>query len=82
MAKAKKLPSGQWRALVDSATSNWVIKTTKTVSSTRAIEMPDFVVKKFPDKGRLVPLNPDQVTRHFEKAIKDLKIQHGTKKAL
>lgn len=64
------------KALVDSGASNWVIKTTKTVSSTRAIEMPDFVVKKFPDKGRLVPLNPDQVTHRFEKAIKDLKIHN------
>lgn len=62
------------KALVDKGANEWVLKTTKTVSSTRLVEMPDFVIKKFPRKGRLVDLNPDQVTHRFEKALKALEI--------
>lgn len=64
------------KALVDKGANEWVLKTTKTVSSTRLVEMPDFVIKKFPRKGRLVDLNPDQVTHRFEKALKSLEIPH------
>ena len=58
------------------ATSGWVIKTTKTVSSTRTIEMPQFVIDKLPSSGRLVNLMPDKVTTHFEGALKRLNIVH------
>lgn len=60
------------KAMVDRGNSDWVIKTTKTVSSTRLIDMPPFVISKLPSSGRLVSLNPDQVTHRFEKALKKL----------
>ena len=62
------------KAMVDKSTDEWVIKTTKTVSSTRDIEMPEFVVNKFPSSGRLVNISPNQVTSRFERALKHLKI--------
>ena len=62
------------KAMVDKGNSEWVIKTTKTISSTRTIEMPEFVVRKFPRSGQIVGLNPDQVTRRFERAFKKLRI--------
>lgn len=62
------------KAMADKGSNEWVIKTTKTVKSTRMIEMPELVVKKLPPSGRIVNLNPDQVTHRFEKAIKNLRI--------
>lgn len=64
------------KAMVDKGGDEWVIKTTKTVSSTRKIEMPKFVIDRLPTSGRLVNLKPDQVTRHFERALKQLNINH------
>lgn len=63
------------RAMVDSGSDNWVIKTTKTVRSTRTIEMPEFVIEKCPKEGRLVNLNPDQITHRFMRALRRLKIK-------
>lgn len=62
------------KAMVDSGSSNWVIKTTKTVSSTRAVEMPDFFIDKCPKEGRIVHLNPNQITRRFERALEKMEI--------
>lgn len=62
------------KAMVDKGSDEWVIKTTKTVSSTRMVEMPEFVINKFPQTGRLVNLKPDQVTHRFEKSIRKLGI--------
>lgn len=62
------------RAMVDSGSDDWVIKTTKTVSSTRIIEMPQFVIDKCPKEGRIVNLNPDQVTHRFMRALKRLDV--------
>lgn len=62
------------KAMVDKGSDEWVIKTTKTVSSTRMVEMPDFVINKLPQTGRLVNLKPDQVTHRFEKSIRKLGI--------
>lgn len=63
------------KALVSNG-SEWILKTTKTVSSTRLIEMPDFVIKKCPRSGNLVNLNPNQVTSRFERALDHLSIPH------
>lgn len=63
------------KALVDKGNSEWVIKTTKTVSSNRFIDMPEFVIKKFPKSGKIVNLNPDKITHHFESAFKKLGIK-------
>lgn len=62
------------KAMVDCGNSDWVIKTTKTVSSTRLINMPSFVIGKLPRSGCLIKINPDQVTHRFEKALKKLGI--------
>ena len=62
------------KAMVDKGNNEWVVKTTKTTSSTRKIEMPEFVVKKFPSSGQIVDLNPDQITRRFERVFKKLSI--------
>lgn len=63
------------KAMVSKGNSDWVIKTTKTVSSTRFVEMPEFVISKFPKSGRIVTINPDQITRRFERAFPKLKIK-------
>ena len=63
------------KAMVDKGSNEWVVKTTKTTSSTRMIEMPEFVVRKFPSSGQIVDLNPDQITRRFERVFKKLSIK-------
>ncbi len=63
------------KAMVTKGNSNWVIKTTKTISSTRFVEMPEFVVNKFPKSGRIININPDQITRRFERAFPKLGIK-------
>lgn len=62
------------RAMVDKGKDEWVIKTTKTVSSTRTVEMPQFVIDKCPKEGRIVNLNPDQVTHRFMRALRHLDV--------
>ena len=64
------------KATVDAGNTEWVTKTTKTVSSARTVEMPEYIIKKLPDKGKLVDLNPDQVTRRFERALTRLNVPH------
>lgn len=63
------------KAMVNKGHSEWVVKTTKTVSSTRFVEMPDFVIEKLPKSGQIVTLSPDQVTRRFERAFPKLEIK-------
>ena len=63
------------KALVQNEKKEWVIKTTKTVSSIRDIDLPDSVMKVFPKAGRLVDINPDQITHRFARVLKKLKIQ-------
>lgn len=62
------------RAMVDKGKDEWVIKTTKTVSSARTVEMPQFVIDKCPKEGRIVNLNPDQVTHRFMRALRHLDV--------
>lgn len=64
------------RAMVDKGNSNWVLKTTKTASSTRYVDMPEFVIKKFPKTGPVVKITPDQITHRFAKALKQLEIKN------
>lgn len=63
------------KALVMNEKRECVIKTTKTVSSIRDIDLPDSVMKVFPKSGRLVDINPDQITHRFARVLKKLKIQ-------
>lgn len=62
------------KAMVDAGNSEWVIKTTKTVSSNRIVPLPDFVIDKLPTDGNLVKINPDKVTHRFARALKVLGI--------
>lgn len=64
------------KAMVYSNNKEWVVKTTKTVSSTRDINLPGFIVEKLPTSGRIVNLNPNQVTGRFERALKKLEIKN------
>lgn len=63
------------KAVVDAGGSNYVTKTTKTRSSTRTVEMPDFIIKKFPDSGKIVSLNPTQISTRFRHAFNHINIQ-------
>lgn len=62
------------RAMVENGAGDWVIKTTKTVSSTRIVEMPQFVIDKCPKEGRIVNLNPSQITHRFARSLRRLDI--------
>ena len=63
------------QAMVDAGSDNWVIKPIpKNKSSNRPVEFPQCVIDILPPSGRLVNLNPDQVTRRHERALKALKI--------
>lgn len=62
------------KAMVDKGGSEWVTKCTKTVSSDRYVELPEFVIRKLPDQGRIVNLNPDRITGRFISALKSLSI--------
>lgn len=64
------------KATVDSNHSDWVTKTTKTVSSTRLVDMPEYVIDLLPSSGQLVKLNPNQITRRFQRALKKLEVPH------
>ena len=63
------------KAMVLSTDGEWVIKTTKNVSSTRDIEMPDFVISLLPKEGRLVKINPSRVSDRFIKYLKRLNMR-------
>lgn len=63
------------KAMVDKGNNEWVVKTTKTVSSNRIIELPPFVIEKFPKSGNIVNITPDKVTGRFEAALLVLKIK-------
>ena len=63
------------KALVKNEQKEWVIKTTKTVSSIRDVDLPEQIVNVFPKSGRIVDVNPDQITHRFARTLKKLKIQ-------
>ena len=64
-------------AMVDAGASEWVIKPIpKNKSSNRIIEFPSCVMEILPVFGRLVNLNPDQITRRHERALNALEIEH------
>lgn len=63
------------KAMVDKGNNDWVVKTTKNITSTRYIEMPEFVVEKFPTSGNLVNIDPDKITDRFQSTFSKLKIK-------
>ena len=60
------------KALVKSVDGAWVLKTTKTTSSTRTVEFPQFVIDALPKEGRLVNISPSRVSDRFIKTLKKL----------
>lgn len=64
------------KALVKNEHKEWVIKTTKTVSSIRDVELPENIVKTFPKNGKIVDINPTVITHRFAKTLKTLNIKH------
>lgn len=63
-------------AIVKDHNNNYVVKTTKNVSSDRYIEIPQFIIDTFPKKGNIVSLTPDTLSRRFSKVLKRLGIPH------
>lgn len=61
------------KSMVEDKNDIWVIKPTpKTDESNRTVVLPEFVIKQIalPEKGRVVPLHPEQVTNRFRRAVK------------
>ena len=63
------------KALVLNEQREWVVKTTKTVSSMRDVDMPEHIIALLPRSGNLVNLNPNQITHRFAKTLKTLNIR-------
>lgn len=66
------------RSMVKNNDREWVIKDVpKTYAGYRNISLPDFVIDKISKKkGRLVNLNPDQITNQFGRALKKVDVPH------
>ncbi|WP_029503931.1 site-specific integrase [Lachnoclostridium phytofermentans] len=62
------------KALVKNADKQLKIKTTKTTSSSRYVEMPAFVIDLLPKQGAIVSLTPDAITRRFFRLLNKLNI--------
>lgn len=59
------------KALVQNDKKQWRIKTTKTVASTRKIELPAFVIDKIPaGKGPIFHFNPQNLSQNFYKFLR------------
>ena len=61
-------------AMVLDENNNWIIKVPKTKSSDRYIDMPDFVIDLLPAEGKIIKINPNELTQRFINAINRLQI--------
>ncbi len=64
------------RACVRDVDGNIVTKTTKTVSSTRDVTMPEEIIKELPKEGKIVDMKPQQITDRFDVALKHMDLPH------
>lgn len=64
------------KALVDAHSHGVVLKTTKNTSSTRTIELPDFVIEALPKEGNIITIPPSKITSRFIQAVNDLELPH------
>ena len=64
------------QATVKDADRNYVMKAPKTDSSFRVVEMNQEVIDLLPHEGKVVDLNPDQVTMRFNRAVKKAGVHH------
>ena len=59
------------RNMVRTEAGSWILKSPKSYAGDRYIEFPDFVAEKWKARnGRLVNLNPNQITRKFNDLLK------------
>ena len=61
-------------ALVKNIDETLESKTTKTVSSDRYVELPNFVIEILPKEGKIVKINPDVITKRFIRMFDKLNI--------
>ena len=61
-------------AMILDENNNWITKVPKTKSSDRYINMPDFVIDLLPSEGKIVKINPNELTQRFINAIDRLQI--------
>lgn len=64
------------KALVKNIDKKLEKKTTKTVTSSRFVTMPEFVIELFPNKGPIVSITPDAITHRFSRILSRLNIKH------
>ena len=65
------------RAIVLNENYQWVIKKPKSYAGDRYITFPDFVINKIDGrKGRIVSLNPAQISDRFPKILKECNLPH------
>ena len=63
--------------MVRTESNEWIIKTPKSYSGDRYIEYPDFVADKWKGKiGRIVNLNPNNITDRFQYCLKNAGLEH------
>lgn len=63
--------------MVRTIDNRWIIKTPKSFAGDRYIVFPDDVIRKLPGRpGRVVSLNPGQLTDKFEKCLKKCNLPH------
>ena len=64
-------------AMVPDENNKWVVKAPKSFAGDRIISFPDFVAEKFKGiNGRIVKINPSQITDRFADVLKKNKLEH------
>lgn len=65
------------RCIVRDEHGAWVEKAPKTTDSDRVVELPAFVLDLLRGKpGRIIPVDPNTITRHFRAAVKKSGLEH------
>ncbi|MCM1166996.1 MAG: site-specific integrase [Lachnospiraceae bacterium] len=65
------------KAMVLNKNREWITKQPKTFSGYRTIELPQFVVDRISvSSGRLVEMNPEMITHHFENVLAKCSVHH------
>ena len=59
------------KSMVQDENLNWVVKTTKTYTSTRNVEVPEEVIKAIKAQGHVTTMNPNQITNEFIRLLRD-----------
>lgn len=66
------------KAIAIDKNQNHVVKTPKTFSSNRVVELPAFIIEMLPKNGNIVTASVNHVTRMFAKAVRDLNMPQYT----